>query len=73
MANLIVRKNVLMDQEYHVAKYALNGEYIGAVAGMGRNKNTWDTAHSKRTAQRYAAILRKEQPSFKFCAEPQFY
>ena len=72
MANLIVRKNVLRDQEYHVVKYASNGESISVIAGMGRNKNKWDTTHSKRTAQRYAAILRKEQPGFKFCAEPQF-
>lgn len=66
---LIVRKNILFNQTYAVCKYSTNGAFIGIVSGMGRNRGTWDSQHSKRTAQRYAALLRKEDKGHMFKVE----
>ena len=30
---------------YEVTKRTPDGTYLGAVAGMGRNRGTWDSAH----------------------------
>ena len=48
--------------DYVVVKYSQGNEFISIVAGMGRNKNTWDTNHGRRTAQRHAKALRAEDP-----------
>lgn len=59
---LIVRKNQLFDQEWQVCQY-VKGEFIGVVAGLGRNAGTWDsTARSQRTAQRWAKQCRRDDP-----------
>jgi len=64
---LIVRKNEIYHQEYHVCKYNRQGEYLGAVAGMGNNRGTWDTAaKSIRTAQRWAKLCRQDNPENKY-------
>ena len=66
---LIVRKNQLFDQEWHVCQY-VNGEFIGIVSGMGRNTGTWDsTAKSKRAAQRWAKQCRRDDPKSTYCVE----
>lgn len=47
--------------EYVVVRYKPDGKFDGVMAGMGRNKGTWDAeAKSRRTAQRWAAELRRE-------------
>lgn len=52
-----------MMTEYVVVRYKPTGEFNGVMAGMGRNKGTWDAeARSRRTAQRWAAELRREDP-----------
>lgn len=64
---LIVRKNQLMQQEFQVCKYSKQGEFLGVVSGMGRNKGTWDsTAKSKRTAQRWLKMLRDDNDGFSY-------
>ena len=63
---LIVRKNQLHTQTYCVEQYDKTGAFVGVVSGLGRNRGTWDSEHSKRTAQRYAALLRKEKPGYRF-------
>ena len=66
---LIVRKNQLFDQEWHVCQY-INGKFVGVVSGMGRNAGTWDsTAHSQRTAQRWAKQCRRDDPKSTYRAE----
>ena len=66
---LIVRKNQVFDQEWHVCQY-IKGEFIGIVSGLGRNADTWDsTAKSKRTAQRWAKQCREGDPKSAFCVE----
>lgn len=66
---LIVRKNQLFNQEYHVCKY-VNGEFMGVVSGMGRNKGTWNAnASSQRTAQRWAKLCRQDDPKSLYCVE----
>lgn len=62
---LIVRKNQVFTQTYCVAKHR-KGEFVGVVSGMGKNQGTWNSDHSKRTAQRYAAKLRIEDPDHRF-------
>lgn len=62
---LIVCKNQVIKQEYQVCKYSKQGEFLGVVSGMGRNKGTWDsTAHSKRTAQRWLKLCRDDNDGF---------
>ena len=45
------------------------GTFIGVMSGMGHNRNTWDADHGRRSAQRHAAILRKERPTQTFTVE----
>ena len=45
-------------KNYQVVQYK-NAEFYGIVSGLGRNLNTWDSTHTKRTAQRYAKVLRE--------------
>ena len=54
--------------KYYVVRYQ-HGQFDSVMAGLGRNRRTWDTAHSRRTAQRHATSLRKEQPGFSFAVE----
>lgn len=54
----------MQKQSYQVIKrYADSGALIAVVAGLGRNKNTWDAAHSKVTANRHAKILNSSAPA----------
>lgn len=57
--------------DYVVVKYTkLMGVFIGVVSGMGRNKGTWDAeAKSRRTAQRWAAELRRKDPDHEYRVE----
>ena len=65
----IIRKNQIFTQEYRVCKY-INGEFMGTMSGMGRNKGTWDAnANSKRTAQRWAKLCRQDDPKGVYCVE----
>lgn len=59
------------DIRYVVVKYTkLTGVFIGVVSGMGRNKGTWDAeANSRRTAQRWAAELRCDDPEHDYHVE----
>ena len=54
-------KNQIIETTYSVEKYSKDGQFLGVVSGMGRNAGTWDSeAKSKRTAHRWAKILRTE-------------
>lgn len=55
--------------DHYVVEYTREGKFVAVISGMGRNKGTWDTAYSKRSAQRHAAVLRKENPSLKYVVE----
>lgn len=67
---LLVRKNQVVSQDYYVCEYTPKGEFRGTVAGLGRNKGTWDTSlRSRRTAQRHAATLRAKYPESRFSVE----
>jgi hypothetical protein len=55
---------------YSVVKYTLDGKFVATISGMGRNKGTWDHSHSKRTAHRHAASLRREDPNHLYKVEP---
>lgn len=47
------------------------GRFLATVSGCGRNRGTWDSeAHSRRTAQRWAAGLRRQYPSRRFAVVP---
>lgn len=43
-------------KNWHVVKYQ-NGKFVGIVSGLGINKNTWDSDHTKRTAKKWAEKL----------------
>lgn len=47
-------------KDYEVVKYTLDGKRISSISGLGRNKGTWDSNHSKRTAQKYRKDIQKE-------------
>ena len=47
---------------YQVAQYQ-NGIFVCIVSGMGKNRNTWDSVHSRSAAYRHARKLRAEHPN----------
>lgn len=56
--------------EYVVVRYKPDGKFDSVMAGMGRNKGTWDAeAKSRRTAQRWARELRREDPEHNYRVE----
>jgi hypothetical protein len=46
-------------KSYQVGQYR-NGLFDCILSGMGKNRGTWDSTHSKTAAYRHAAQLRKE-------------
>lgn len=54
---------------FHIVRYDLQGEFLGIMAGCGKNKNTWDSDHSRSAAHRHAADLRQKQPGFVYKVE----
>lgn len=44
---------------YNVVQYR-NGQWDAIVSGMGKNRGTWDSDHSRSAAYRHAAELRAE-------------
>ena len=55
---------------YEVAKYSPDGAYLCAVAGMGRNRGTWDSDHSRSAAYHHARTLRRLDPAHRYSVEP---
>ena len=47
---------------YEVGRYQ-NGIFVCIVSGMGKNRGTWDSAHSRSAAYRHARKLRAEHPT----------
>jgi hypothetical protein len=43
-------------KNWHVVEYN-NGKFVAIVSGLGRNKGTWDSNHTKRTAKKWAEKL----------------
>jgi hypothetical protein len=43
---------------YEVVEYR-DGKFYGVVSGLGRNAGKWDSAHSLRTAQKWAKEMNK--------------
>ena len=58
-----------MPELYCVVKYTKNGRFLATISGMCRNRGTWDTTHSKRTAQRYARQCRLGDPKHDYRVE----
>lgn len=58
-------------ERYCVVEVTPQGKFVAVISGMGRNKGTWDAStDSRRTAQRWAAQLRREYPDSRFRVEP---
>ena len=55
---------------YEVTKRAPDGAYLGAVAGMGRNRGTWGSDHSRSAAYRHARQCRQDDPTNRYTVEP---
>ena len=49
-----------------------NGRFVAIVAGLGRNKFSWDATHSERTAKKYAKELNARNDGYQYCVESQF-
>lgn len=54
---------------YQVVRYTKVGKFDAVISGMGRNRGKIEYNHSLRTAKKYAALLRKEDPSFDYRVE----
>ena len=48
-----------MNNHFYVVQY-VNGQFISVISGLGRNKGRWEASHSRRTANKYAKQLNKE-------------
>ena len=69
LKQLIIESRDVMNN-YYIVKYGKeSGHCYGTVAGLGRNKNTWDANHSKRTAMKYAKQLNKKSIVFIYKVE----
>jgi hypothetical protein len=56
-------------KEHCVVQRDRNDNFVGVVAGLGRNKGTWDTGLCRSSAYRYAAALRKEDRDHSYTVE----
>jgi len=56
--------------EFQVVQYTYNGLFVGVIAGLGRNKGTWDSTHSEETARMYARQLGDANHAFVYKVEP---
>ena len=54
--------------DWHVEKRDKEGRFIGIVSGAGRNKGTWDSAHSRSSAYRIARELNARGDGFSYQA-----
>ena len=52
---------------YEVNRYK-DGRFVGTMAGLGRNKGTWDSSHSKSAAYRHARELNQERDGYTYRA-----
>lgn len=59
--------------EYCVAKYGLRGKWLGIISGMGKNRNTWDSSHSRSRAYYYCRKLRKQDKMYAYKVEKVLY
>ena len=48
-----------MNNTFYVVQY-VNGQFVGVISGLGRNKGKWEASHSRHTANKYAKQLNKE-------------
>lgn len=46
---------------FQVARYQ-NGIFVCIVSGLGKNRKTWNSVHSRSAAYRHARKLRAEHP-----------
>ena len=53
---------------YEVNRYK-DGRFVGAMAGLGRNKGTWDSSHSRSAACHYARQLNRERDGYTYRAQ----
>lgn len=54
---------------YCVVQYTKEGKFVGVVSGMGKNKGTLDSDHSKTQANYWAKRCRRDEPEFDFKVE----
>jgi len=47
------------ETRYHVVQYR-HGRFDAIMSGMGKNRGTLDSDHSRRSAQRHARMLRMD-------------
>ena len=47
---------------YQVARYQ-SGHFVCIVSGLGKNRGTWDSVHSRSAAYRHARKLRAKHPA----------
>ena len=50
---------------YCIVMYNDKGNLVGVVAGMGKNRNTWDYDHSRSAAYRHLQKLRQSEKDSK--------
>lgn len=55
---------------YNVVQRTPTGEFVAVVSGMGRNRGTWDSDHSRSAAYRHARTLRQYDPINRYTVEP---
>jgi hypothetical protein len=57
---------------YEVVELSRSGKTISVISGMGKNKGTWNTCHSRSAAYKNAKALRQEHPERVFKVVRQF-
>jgi len=66
--NFVRRKETMMvkyEVKYEVVEIS-DGQIVSTISGMGRNKGTWDTCHSRSAAYRHAKALKEKYPERTF-------
>ena len=56
-------------KNYCIVEYTSTGEFKGVIAGMGKNKGTWDACHSRSSAYRIRKQLMQEYKDAVFKVE----
>lgn len=58
--------------EFIVVEYNADGQFVAVISGMGHNRGTLDTTHTRSNAKAHAERLKQRNPDYVYRVQHQF-